>query len=398
MSLSWDWSPATFIFVLVVSFALATFTQKKWRGAWLLPAFVLYFGLDWELSSPWSWMFKLAFWLAVIVVLVTTILPAKTKLAKAPLALVSIVIVLGLLGSGWNWASNGDDVPVARPTTAAPTVTDTPVAEACADAFTQSLDPNKQYRFVSDGFKGTSNEKRQQLIEALGHDYRYLDFFAEQLFHKSIDETSLFNGDCLSADGQSLHAEVKGALMASGAKKGKASADSYNTGMEGGKAVVANDRGINGNRSATVYTLADGTELVVMDRCGNIALPSPPDNLPPGKTDNPKPPKKHTPKPKCVEIPGNGVADCNPKDPSKEPAQRGNVPDQVKGTNPPPKEEHKQPTKPADPPSTYKPPAAPKPSKPPKGSTPAPETPKPPKETGSDPGDGSGNTGDPGGF
>ena len=297
MDIYFGWSPVVFLILLAVSLVLAARVWKDWKIAWLLPAMVLWFGLDWVLPSPWSDLAFWAFWLAVAAVIVTAVLPGEAQFTKVPLAVISVIIILGLLGSGWDWASSEDgDVTAATPTTQSPSATKAPSSEACDDQFVQDLDPNEQYRFVSDGFKGTSNEKREQLIEALGHDYRYLDFVSEQLFHKSIDETSLVVGDCLSTEGQSLYAETKGALMASGVKKGKASADSYNTGMEDGQAVVAKDRGISGNRSATVYTLADGTELVVMDRCGNIALPSPPDNLPPGKTDNP-PPTDDTPPP-----------------------------------------------------------------------------------------------------
>lgn len=178
----------------------------------------------------------------------------------------------------------------------------------CKDQFVQKLDKNAKFRFVSSGFKGTATEKREQLVDALGHDYRYLAFVGEQLFHENIVEKSLVDGGCLSTEGQILHAKAEGALMAAGVKNGKASADSYNTGMEDGKAVVSKDKGIRGDRSATIYTLADGTKVVVLDRCGNMALPSKPKGTPPGKTDNPPPvkecpPGQHGTPPVCKDGP-----------------------------------------------------------------------------------------------
>ena len=205
---------------------------------------------------------------------------------------------------------------------------------------------------------------------ALGHDYRYLDFVAEQLFRRSIADSSLVTDGrrCLSAKGQTLHAKVEGALMASGVRTGLAPRDGYNTGVRNGDAVVAKRRGVYGDRKATIYTLADGTKLIVLDRCGNMVLKSKPKGVPEGPTDNPAPPKEDQPPPHenqppddtggCVEIPGNGVYDCGSKDPSEEPAQQGNVPDQVTGQNPGTGgSPASQPS--AQPPDTYTPPPPP---------------------------------------
>ncbi len=266
--------------------------------------------------------------------------------------------------------------PSSTPTaSASPTATPSATEDSCPTEFVQKLDPNRKYRFVSDGLKGSATKKRKQLLAALGHDYRYLAFMGEQLFHTSIEESKLVKDDCLSVEGQTLHAKVSGALLAAGVKNGKAPADSYNTGMERGKPVVAKRRGVYGDRKATIYTLADGSKVVVLDRCGNLVLPSRPKGLPVGKTDNPPPPKPphSNPPPPVV---GKKVW--------QDPARRGNVPRQVRGSAPKAQKSHRQPNRPADPPATYKPPKSPKKS-PPKDSTPTAQPSDPPASNANDP-------------
>ena len=252
--------------------------------------------------------------------------------------------------------------PSSTPTaSASPSATPSATETSCPAEFVQKLDPNRKYRFVSSGLKGSATKKRKQLLAALGHDHRYLAFVGEQLFHTSIEESKLVKDDCLSVEGQTLYAKVSGALLAAGVKNGKAPADSYNTGMEKGKAVVAKKRGVYGDRKATIYTLADGSKVVILDRCGNLVFPSRPKGLPVGKTDNPPPPKRPPHSNPPPPVAGKKVW--------QDPAQRGNVPRQVKGKAPKARKSHRQPSRPADPPATYKPPAPPKSSSP-KNSTP----------------------------
>lgn len=211
---------------------------------------------------------------------------------------------------------------------------------ACPERFEQDLDPNRRNRFDSDGFEGTPDAKRRQLVAALGHDYRYLDFVAEQLFKRPITGSTLVTDGrkCLNEKGRTLHAKVEGALMASGIETGLAPRNGFNTGMVDDEAVVAKRRGVYGDRKATIYTLADGTKLIVLDRCGNMVLKSKPKGMPEGPTDNPPPPEEDKPPQDtpggCVEVPGNGIYDCGAKEPDDEPVQQGNVPSNVTGQNP----------------------------------------------------------------
>lgn len=289
---------------------------------------------------------------------------------KIGVAIIAVVVALGLLNLSFGLMFDDTEREVAEPTQTDICVTIEGVQETmpegydfddaghcvkvdepddepdespvvCPDRFEQNLDPNRRNRFDSDGFEGTPDAKRRQLVAALGHDYRYLDFVAEQLFKRSVTGSTLVTDGrkCLSKKGRTLHAKVEGALMASGIKTGLAPRDGFNTGMDDDEAVVAKRRGVYGDRKATIYTLADGTKLIVLDRCGNMVLKSKPKGIPEGPTDNPPPPEEEDNPPQdtpggCVEIPGNGIYDCGAKEPDDEPAEQGNVPDNVTGSNP----------------------------------------------------------------
>lgn len=296
-SLHWDWNPVVFFFWLAVTLVIATTVFKKRQVAWVLPALVLYAGLDWAL--PMSWLFRLVFWVVLVVAVVTAFRPNDSKLAKVPFNMMAALIALIIFLSGINWAldaQNGDD---KQQNGNGKQKDGDDKQQVCPVRFVQKLDPNEKFRFVSEGFEGTSKQKRVQLVNALARDYRYLDFVGEQLFHESIAEESLVTEVddqlCLTAKGRQLHAKVEGALMASGVKNGPAPADSCNTGMKDDRAVVAKKCGLYGDRSATHYTLADGSTLIVLDRCGNLPLATKPKGMPEGPTDNPTPPEDSPP-------------------------------------------------------------------------------------------------------
>lgn len=419
--LGWDWPWLVFFIVLGLSVALATVVKKP-LVLWVLPGIVLYNGLLWDIPGGWSFLFRLLFWVIVLVAIATWLLPGPTRLARVPMylmvalivwcfvlwllvmlgdlpgldalwwilgfaalvglvllvfatkagmAVLAVVVTLGLLNLSFGLMFDGeereDDTPPADTCVTFKGKEDTEIQEvvpegfkadetkdctkikvddpgdnrpvACPERFEQNLDPNRRNRFDSSGFEGTPQAKRRQLVAALGHDYRYLDFVAEQLFKRPIVGASLVTDgrECLNEKGRTLHAKVEGALMASGIKTGLAPRDGFNTGMENDRAVVAKRRGVYGDRKATIYTLADGTKLIVLDRCGNMVLKSKPKGTPEGPTDNPPPPKEDKPPEDtggCVEIPGNGVYDCVAKNPEDEPAEEGNVPDNVTGSNP----------------------------------------------------------------
>jgi hypothetical protein len=64
--------------------------------------------------------------------------------------------------------------------------------------------------------------------------------------------------------------------MAKGTGKtvGQAPSNWYNTGVDGGKFGRSAVAGISGNRTSLIVTFKDGSKVVIMRRCGNLALPS----------------------------------------------------------------------------------------------------------------------------
>lgn len=407
-SLGWGWNPVVFFIILVLSVTLAWAVTRNgnWRIIWILPALVLYVGLDWSIGGDLGvislmGLFKLVFWVVLwIAVAMAVFLPGSTRASKAPLIMMSalvavcMVLALALVPIAWvgDFFSSPDDVPSSA-TKQKDEADPTEPAATCPARFVQELDDNNLNRFASEGFEGLAPDKRREHLEAIREDYRFLAFFGESLFKRLIDEKSLVTADegCLNAKGRALYLKVEGALMASSVKNGEAPSDGINSGMEDGKPVVAGTRGIRGDRSATIYTLRDGTKLIVLDRCGNIVFTSKPKGVPEGQTDNPKPkPPKPTKPPKhppttppgeggCKEIPGNGVVECGPKTPSEEPAQQNNVPEQATGKNPGTGGAPASPPS-AQPPRTYTPPPPPS-SGSGSGGGGGGSTPPPPRET-----------------
>ena len=342
----WVFWPA-FIVTFIVTFRQRwRYDRRVWVGALMLLLTIVLIVFD--VSGLMLFLVALALVvLAVALVLLTMGAFALVALGTViVLALGSIVaFVTGPTRSPDALATIGPGMTLQSPPTVTvtkpPVGTGTPTGVACPPAYVQVFDPNKAYRFYSDGVKTSAQD-----LEYLGHDARTLAFRAYTLKLVSTPDPSKLlepGSKCLSRQGQDTYMQVKGALTGRGTKvdnDGAAPADGYNTGMKDGQAVVDTTRGIRGDRSAIVYTLRDGSKLYVLHRCGNVVLPSP-GKLPKGPTDNPKPkpkpaPSKTTPPAKCVEIPGNGKMDCESKDPSDEPAARGNVPPSVQGTAPAP--------------------------------------------------------------
>lgn len=185
--------------------------------------------------------------------------------------------------------------------------TGTPAPWVCPAGFVQNFDPNKGGNFASEGVKNTDDE-----LALMGKDARYLGFRAENLgFVTSTDPSPLLvpGNACLSQEGQNVWNMMKGALTGKGVTvdpNGEVPANYYNTGMVNGQPAVDSQPGIGGDRSATVYTLRDGTKVYVMHRCANLGLPSQ-GNLPKAVTNHQRPPGTTvTPPPDDDKIPPQG--------------------------------------------------------------------------------------------
>lgn len=249
-------------------------------------------------------------------------------------------------------------------------------AADCPDGTPLSYDPNRDYNVVTDkDGDGVAVSSVQEDLAAIKSDPKNLAYRAHnlKLWDNPNEWESLTSngGKCLSTDGEILFAKVEGALTASSTRvdeNGTAPAGFFNTGMSSSGPVVNSVSGITGNLDAIVYTLADGTKVIVLKRCGNLALPSAPASYvkvnipgsgggtPPGKTTPPgtTPPGQ----PQCP--PGQtGTPPLCKDEESAGPAHNPNLPDQQRPNPLPASPEMAQPTRPASPPQTYVPPAAP---------------------------------------
>lgn len=249
-----------------------------------------------------------------------------------------------------------------------------PSDPTCPSAFVQKdiSDPAK-YRPIKGGIDAASPDASRKLwVDAMGHSAPVLRSYATiSLGLKDVPPTNRLltsDGKCLSAKGQSLYSEVKGAVMASSASFVQAPAGAVNSGWQDGRLVTAASAGITGNVKALQLTLPSGEKVMLLVRCGNPVFQSPPPGVPTGPTDNP-PPKG------CVEIPGNGIDDCHPKKPSDAFTPSGTA-SSVGGGDTTVDPTHSKPSQTAIPKSTYTPPAPPSATAPPTTPRPTP-TPTP---------------------
>lgn len=233
----------------------------------------------------------------VLVAIVTMLLVSVILLMLKHRGLAAMVVALATLTMVGGWAVSlmvGPQAPRVNAHVSVETADDpAPIswvaASVCPERFVQMPDQNEKHRFISDGLSGTTIEKRRLLLESLASDWRYLDFFAERMFDRQVDASDLLSDDreCLTGKGRLLYERVKGALLSSTAHSGPAPGNWFNTGVHEGQAVVARNRGIRGDRSATIFDLGNGNRMIVLDRCGNIVLIGKPLDLFNGPTDNP---------------------------------------------------------------------------------------------------------------
>jgi hypothetical protein len=217
-----------------------------------------------------------------------------------------------------------------------PATSVTAKASDCPQGSPLTYDPNKDLNVVSGGVQNTRED-----LAAIRKDPRNLAYRANNLgfWANAHDWKALVSNDgkCLSAEGEKLFAKVEGALTASSTKTdehAQAPAGMYNTGMNAQGPVVNPTPGIDGNLAAITYTLKDGTKVIVLKRCGNLALPGKPPAYPerPVPGSKPAPPAPPVPGPPPVVPPNGGgnpppvvppVVPPAPKVPSPAPGQGG---------------------------------------------------------------------------
>lgn len=306
--------------------------------------------------------------------------------------IMTIAVLLISFFVGLEWPGKFEaDADVTSPTApVTPGATDEPATDdtgSCDPAFRQydvghdnarvDEDFADKYARATAQANNLSEAQVNLLLEESAKSAQTLAIWAHAfgLYEDPNDWESLVDGDCLSREGERLHAKFDGALTASGSKveEGQAPADGYNSGVnEDGTYGIDDTQNVGGDRRAIKVTLKDGTVVWIMVRCGNPVYPgNAKPNLPTVPTDNPPP---------TNPPPGNPPPPNEAKDPSQDPYPQGNAPvgggtnsDSGPGTYVPPQEMEQPPAQ------TYVPPPPPPPAPPPSsggGSAPAP-TPDP---------------------
>lgn len=103
--------------------------------------------------------------------------------------------------------------------------------------------------------------------------------------HKSVGPSSLVDADgCGTELASQVSLEIRALGAAALITPGEAPKDGFNSGVDNGTVVGSPFPGIEGDRTAIMIVLPDGTVIWIMARCGNAVTPGHP-YLPPGKTD-----------------------------------------------------------------------------------------------------------------
>lgn len=220
-----------------------------------------------------------------------------------------------------------------------PAVTAAPiVASTCSPQFVQVVGNNtgnrvdadfaQKYAAATAKAHNLSQAQKMLLLQNSGNNAQRLAIWSNAfgLYADPNNWKPLVNGNCLSRDGQALYYRFSGALEASGTTftEAQAPATGSNSGVNRGTYGVAATPGISGNRKAIKVTLADGSFVYIMVRCGNVVTTKP-SNLPKVPTDN----RVKTPAPPVTTtsiLTPTPPRTLTPKNPAQDPFPRGNAP------------------------------------------------------------------------
>jgi|GEM_PF-2197595 len=132
---------------------------------------------------------------------------------------------------------------------------------------------------------------------------------------QDLVKTDLVNADGWATDkAVQLVSEIQLVFAQAKITPSQAPANGYNSGVNDGTVVVAENPGITGNTAAIQVETDDGKDTWILDRCGNTVTSGKPD-VPTGKTDE-------TPTPTPTPTPT-----LTPKDPAKDPAAQSKAPE-----------------------------------------------------------------------
>jgi hypothetical protein len=331
----------------VVAFVAALFAAHRnvlpvtipWWVALATASFVVCYALG--IATPWGWLIVGVLVLSLIACMLHIIL-GSVFLASSLVIVIAIAGLTGLQGQ-----------PPQTPTALASTPAKTNVVPAsnttttCDARFVQApLDRGTQSRYIVDGvvtLKLDANtpaiEKRDAYLAAAGHDVVLLGIYAyaSGLWADPNNTEPLVSDACLSPKGQEVYTMLIGAWTANGSNAANAPtpADGTNSGIDGGKMVIAATAGMRNGRTGILITLANGSSVFVDDLCGNVIFRGTPVNVPKGPTDQPTPvasaPPANTPPtvvpPKvCPPTMPYGTWPVCKGAPSGDPAARGTAP------------------------------------------------------------------------
>jgi hypothetical protein len=299
-------------------------------------------------------------------------------------ALVGLVafIVFGLLFGSEHASSEANATPKASAAALVGTSCDPQYVQTPANNNDNKVDGDfeAKYAAATAGAANLSDAQRQLLLTETANNAHRLAIWSSAfgLHANPNDWQPLVSGNCLSAAGRDLYNQFAGALNAKGTTfaEGDAPANGYNTQVASGTFQVFSAPGVSGNRKAIKVTMANGSVVWIMVRCGNVVYGTPPPGVPTTTPSTP-PPTTNT----CPPSTPYGTWPVCKSGPSADPASRSNAPvgggtssDSGPGTYVPPAQMSQPPaTQPAAP-------AAPKVTTPPVGSSPDPVS-APPRQS-----------------
>jgi hypothetical protein len=238
------------------------------------------------------------------------------------LVLVCLLISVSLAVLSNTRSSSTATTTATASATVTATATASPSAAVCDAKFVQVVANNngdkvdgdfeQKYAAATSGAANLSDAQKQLLLTETANNAQRLAIWSNGfgLYASPNNWQPLVDGNCLSAAGRDLYNQFAGALNAKGTTfaEGDAPATGYNSGVSGGTYQVYATPGVTGNRKAIKVTLANGTVVWIMVRCGNVVYSTPPPGVPtttpPVVTPSPTcPPKTHGVWPVCKDDP-----------------------------------------------------------------------------------------------
>jgi hypothetical protein len=149
-----------------------------------------------------------------------------------------------------------------------------------------------QNRWFSDGVQEIKDAKTdaeaadaaQAWLEKVKLDPALLAGAAVYFLDEKVDSSTLVKDGWATKDAVELYSRLAVAIGMARVEVSEAPTTGYNSGVNDGQVVSAENSGISGDRKAVLVVLEDGTKVWLLARCGNAVKPNKP-NIPTGPTD-----------------------------------------------------------------------------------------------------------------